>query len=128
MPRLPSWPGADVCISSSRRSAMSRISQAASRPPCPARRRWIGLMVAGLAGLLAGCSGMGGGDFGTPVQQAGPPQAPNTLGAGQIKVALILPLSAAGNLGAAALSLKNAAEMALAEINNPNIQLLIKDD
>jgi len=107
---------------------MSRISQAVIRPPSPARRRWIGILVAGLAGVLAGCTGSGMGDFGTPVQQAGPPQAPNTLGAGQIKVALILPLSAAGNAGLAAISMKNAAEMALAEINNPNMQLLIKDD
>jgi ABC-type branched-subunit amino acid transport system substrate-binding protein len=81
-----------------------------------------------LAGLLAGCSGIGMGDFGTPVQQAGPPQPADTLGAGQIKVALILPLSAAGNAGLAAQSMKNAAEMALTEINNPDIQLLIKDD
>jgi ABC-type branched-subunit amino acid transport system substrate-binding protein len=107
---------------------MSRISQAVLHPPSPARRRWIGLLVAGLAGLLAGCTSAGIGDFGAPVQQAGPPQPADTLGAGQIKVALILPLSAAGNAGAAATSMKNAAEMALAEINSPNIQLLIKDD
>ena len=50
------------------------------------------------------------------------------IGAGQIKVALILPLSAPGNAGVAALSMKNAAEMALAEFKNPNIQLLVKDD
>ena len=45
-----------------------------------------------------------------------------------MKVGLILPLSAAGNAGVAAQSMKNAAEMALAEFQNPNIQLLIKDD
>jgi ABC-type branched-subunit amino acid transport system substrate-binding protein len=49
-------------------------------------------------------------------------------GNGQVKVGLILPLSAAGNAGVAAQSMKNAAEMALAEFQNPNIQLLIKDD
>jgi len=37
-------------------------------------------------------------------------------------------LSASGNAGIAAQSMKNAAEMALAEFQNPNIQLLIKDD
>src|SRR5205823_5656090 len=47
---------------------------------------------------------------------------------GQVKVALVLPLSASGNAGLAAQSMKNAAEMALAEFQNPNIQLLIKDD
>ena len=41
---------------------------------------------------------------------------------------MILPLSAPGNAGVAAQSMKNAAEMALAEFQNPNIQLLIKDD
>jgi len=57
-----------------------------------------------------------------------PPQAPQTVGTGQTKVALILPLSAAGNAGLAAQSMKNAAEMALAEFKDPNIQLLMKDD
>jgi ABC-type branched-subunit amino acid transport system substrate-binding protein len=109
---------------------MSRISQAVLRPPSPARRRYFGFLIAGLAGLLAGCAGIGSGtgDFGAPVQQAGPPQPADTLGAGQIRVGLILPLSAAGNAGVAAASMKNAADMALAEINNPDIQLLVKDD
>jgi ABC-type branched-subunit amino acid transport system substrate-binding protein len=49
-------------------------------------------------------------------------------GTGQVKIGLILPLSASGNAGVAAQSLKNSAEMALAEFQNPNIQLLIKDD
>jgi len=49
-------------------------------------------------------------------------------GNGEVKVGLILPLSAAGNAGVAAQSMKNSAEMALAEFQNPNIQLLIKDD
>jgi len=47
--------------------------------------------------------------------------------ADSFKVGLILPLSGAGNAGVAAQSMKNAAEMALAEFQNPNIQLLIKD-
>ena len=59
---------------------------------------------------------------------AGPTQQPMVAGNGQVKVGLILPLSASGNAGVAATSMKNAAEMALAEFQNPNIQLLIKDD
>ena len=68
--------------------------------------------------------------FGTPeaTGPAGPPQEPTAVGSGQVRVALLLPLSAAGNAGVAAQSMKNAAEMALAEFQNPNIQLLIKDD
>ena len=58
----------------------------------------------------------------------GPAQQPMVAGSGQNKVGLILPLSASGNAGVAAQSMKNAAEMALAEFQNPNIQLLIKDD
>ena len=42
--------------------------------------------------------------------------------------ALILPLSAGGNAGLAGQAMRNAAEMALAEFNAPNIQLLVKDD
>lgn len=56
-----------------------------------------------------------------------PPPAPG-LGTGQVKVGLILPLSASGNAGAAGQAMRNAAEMALAEFSDPNIQLLPKDD
>jgi ABC-type branched-subunit amino acid transport system substrate-binding protein len=58
----------------------------------------------------------------------GAPQQPVSVGNGQVKVALILPLSAGGNAGVAAASMRNASEMALAEFLNPNLQLLIKDD
>jgi ABC-type branched-subunit amino acid transport system substrate-binding protein len=57
-----------------------------------------------------------------------PTQPGNNIGSGQVKVALILPMSAAGNAGVAAQSMRNAAELALAEFNNPDIQLLLKDD
>src|SRR5581483_10200873 len=50
------------------------------------------------------------------------------IGTGQVRVGLILPLSAPGNAGLAAQSMRNAAEMAIAEFKNPNIQLLVKDD
>ena len=61
--------------------------------------------------------------------QTGEPAAANAaVGEGQVRVGLILPLSAQGNAGVAAQSMKNAAEMALAEFKSPNIQLLVKDD
>ena len=50
------------------------------------------------------------------------------IGTGQVRVGLILPLSSPGNAGLAAQSMRNAAEMAIAEFKNPNIQLLVKDD
>ncbi len=46
---------------------------------------------------------------------AGPPQEPTAVGTGSIRVGLLLPLSGAGNAGVAAQSMRNAAELALAE-------------
>src|SRR5262249_41058598 len=54
--------------------------------------------------------------------------ATSTIGNGHVKVALIVPLSAGGSGGAFGRSLKNAAEMALAEFGDPDIQLLVEDD
>jgi branched-chain amino acid transport system substrate-binding protein len=64
----------------------------------------------------------------SPPGPGGPPVAETRIGTGQVKVGVILPLSAAGNAGLAGQAMRNAAEMALAEFNAPNIQLLIKDD
>ncbi|HLL26334.1 MAG TPA: penicillin-binding protein activator [Xanthobacteraceae bacterium] len=50
------------------------------------------------------------------------------MATGPARVALILPLGAGGNAGAAAQSMKNAAELALAEFSGPNVQLIVKDD
>lgn len=92
------------------------------------RRIYLGALLLGFAGLGASCAGMNTGDFGSVVQPGAAPVQPAVVGTGQIKVGLILPLSAGGNVGVAAQSMKNAAEMALAEFNNPDIQLLAKDD
>jgi ABC-type branched-subunit amino acid transport system substrate-binding protein len=76
---------------------------------------------------LAACATQLGG--GAPTPQPGEPASANaSVGEGQVRVAMILPLSAQGNAGVAAQSMKNAAEMALAEFKSPNIQLLVKDD
>jgi branched-chain amino acid transport system substrate-binding protein len=96
--------------------------------PVLSRRVCLGALLLGLAGFGAACTGTNVGDFGAPVQPSTAPQQPAVVGAGRIKVGLILPLSAGGNAGIAAQSMKNAAEMALAEFNNPDIQLLAKDD
>jgi len=83
------------------------------------------------AAVLAACTSTNLGNLGTTDAPPPPPaeaQPGAAIGTGQIRVALILPLSAPGNAGVAALSMKNAAEMALAEFKNPNIQLLVKDD
>ena len=90
------------------------------------------LMVAvGITLLLAACSGMRGGDSyegsSAPASTTATP-AGAAIGGGQVKVGLILPLTAPGNAALAAQAMKNAAEMAMSEFNNPNIQLLVKDD
>jgi ABC-type branched-subunit amino acid transport system substrate-binding protein len=80
-----------------------------------------------MATVLAACTTQLGG--GAPTLQAGEEAAASaTVGDGHVRVALVLPLSAQGNAGVAAQSMKNAAEMALAEFKSPNIQLLVKDD
>jgi ABC-type branched-subunit amino acid transport system substrate-binding protein len=101
-------------------------------PSGATRRTAVGLILG--APLLGACAGVQQslGQFSNPFSSsqpdAGPQQQPLSVGNGQVKVGLILPLSAAGNAGVAAQSMKNAAEMALAEFQNPNVQLLIKDD
>ena len=101
-----------------------------SKPPRTGRTRRsaVGLILG--APLVAGCAGSpfgGSNPFGGD-QPAGPQQQPSALGSGQVKVGLLLPLSASGNAGVAAQSMRNSAELALAEFQNPNIQLLVKDD
>jgi ABC-type branched-subunit amino acid transport system substrate-binding protein len=80
----------------------------------------------GALALLTACSSTSDVLNSHSVQVA--PQQPAAIGSGAVKVGLILPLSAGGNAGTVALSMKNAAEMALVEFNSPNVQLLVKDD
>lgn len=100
------------------------------------RRTALGLLLG--APLLSACSGIqqtltnnysvNSPGEPPPTAPAGPAQQPQAIGTGGVKVGLILPQSASGNAGLAAQSMKNAAEMAYAEFQNPNIQLLVKDD
>lgn len=116
-----------------------------TKPPPPSvlrnpasRRAALGLV---FGAPLAACSsmpssfssmnsifpGQGAGDQ-PPPGPSGPPQQPTAVGAGSVRVGLVLPLSGQGNAGLAAQSMKNAAELALEEFQNANIQLLVKDD
>ena len=94
----------------------------------PTRRRSLAGLLATAGALLTGCSENSSYLSSTPPPQS--PQAPQglTIGTGTVKAGLILPLSASGNAGVAGLAMRNAAEMALAEFNSPNIQILVKDD
>lgn len=82
----------------------------------------ICFMMAGA--LLAACS--------TTMPQGTTPDTANVetfdnIGTGSVKVALLLPMSATGNAGKTATALKQAAELALFEFNNPDILLIPKD-
>jgi ABC-type branched-subunit amino acid transport system substrate-binding protein len=94
------------------------------------RRTALGLILG--APMLGACSNVQQSlsQFSSPFssEPAGAPQQPIAVGTGQVKVGLILPLSASGNAAVAAESMKKASEMALSEFLNPNIRLLIKDD
>src|SRR5882724_5967512 len=117
-----------------RRDAMLGPLDPKSQPAKSTRRTAVGLILG--APLLGACANVQQSlsQFSNPLSSqpgpgpAGAPQQPVAVGSGQVKVGLILPLSASGNAGVAAQSMKSAAEMALSEFLNPNIQLLIKDD
>jgi hypothetical protein len=94
----------------------------------PTRRRSIAGLLATAGALVAGCS-----QNSQYLSSASPPQSPQTpqtatIGTGQVKAGLILPLSGPGNAGIAGQAMRNAAEMAISEFNGPNLQLLVKDD
>jgi branched-chain amino acid transport system substrate-binding protein len=106
---------------------MFRVMQAWTSPPARRSSPWYAVLAS--AFLLAGCSGsFSVGDLLPGSQTGAPAQPTGNIGEGKVKVGLILPLSASGNAAVAAQSMRNAAEMALAEFNNPDIQLLVKDD
>jgi ABC-type branched-subunit amino acid transport system substrate-binding protein len=109
---------------------MFGVSEAWRAPPLQAFLSRLKGLAAGAALLLTACSGgYSPSDLWSGLSSPAAPTTPaTTIGGGQVKVGLILPLSASGNAGVAAQSMRNAAEMALAEFNNPNIQLLVKDD
>src|SRR5581483_5867545 len=108
---------------------MYRVSREVLKPRTR-RSAWRVAMVAMACFALAACAGgsfQSSPDSGLTAQPTEPPPG-SAIGAGQVRVGLILPLSAQGNAGVAAQSMKNAAEMAIAEFKNPDIQLLVKDD
>ncbi len=95
--------------------------------PRPSR----GSLVLGLMLFLAGCMGLGGltPPGGIGVDDAPPGAAAgDTIGTGSVRVALLLPLSGAGQGAVVAQSLRNAAELAVAEFENPDVTVLVKDD
>ncbi len=74
-----------------------------------------------VAALVAACGAPGGGGgFG--------PGGPGVGGAtGNVKVAVLLPITSSGSTPAVAKALKQAAELALFDFDNPNVTLIPKD-
>jgi ABC-type branched-subunit amino acid transport system substrate-binding protein len=93
-----------------------------------------GVVAFGALALLAACNssrvggGFGGGFGNGPTVQATQPVTGETLGSGNVRVALLLPLSATGNAGQIATAFRNAADLALRDFKTAGIQILIKDD
>ncbi|QDI79345.1 penicillin-binding protein activator [Methylorubrum populi] len=94
--------------------------------------RWTALAGAALLAMgLSGC--IGGPDGPRPEARTVPAAEPdaaagagNVIGAGSVKLALIVPLTGPGaSVGAA---LRNAAELAYDDFQKPNLQILVKDD
>jgi hypothetical protein len=83
--------------------------------------------------VLAGCIGSGSllppGASGVNSDATDQPAAAGeTIGNGSVRVALLLPLTGPGQSAVAAQSLRNAAALAVAEFQNPDITILVKDD
>ena len=107
----------------------SKVEPSAVTPVIlPTRRRSIAGLLASAGMLMAGCSQNSQYLSSTPPPGSSEVPQGATIGTGQVKAGLILPLSAPGNAGVAGQAMRNAAEMAIAEFNSPNLQLLVKDD
>lgn len=94
----------------------------------PSRRLFSGGLAVSIGALVTGCADVNTTFPGvaTPSGPSGQP-AGNTIGNGPVRIALILPLSAP-NGAVPAQSLRNAAEMAIAEFNSQELTILVKDD
>ncbi len=103
-----------------------------TRPTTPhtgTRRGLAGIVLAAAALALSACSANIG-QSPAPEASLAPPAEMPALAAksGPVKIAMLLPLAGMGPTAAVAKSMKQAGEMALFERDNPNIQLLVRDD
>ena len=108
--------------------------------PLGVRTRWRAPVALACALALAGCgpSGLGGR---SPSAAPLPPPSnaievsplaetgdPNRIGSGPVKIALIAPLTGPNGPGLVGLSLRNAAELAVAAFDNADVTVIVKDD
>jgi ABC-type branched-subunit amino acid transport system substrate-binding protein len=81
------------------------------------------LLCVAAAAILAACSGL---NFGNLGRGAGTVNG-TLIGAGGVRVALLLPQSAPGNAGETALAFRNAAELAMRDFPSAGIQIAVYD-
>lgn len=100
------------------------------RLPLLLQRLRLPALAAGLMLALSGCiaSGLPGFDGGSASGQNAQAPSGQSFGNGKVRVGLILPLTAEGSGATVGNSLKNAAEMALAEFPGADLTVLVKDD
>jgi ABC-type branched-subunit amino acid transport system substrate-binding protein len=104
---------------------MSNSDRRAREPLKPGPSRRALLAAVSIGGMVSACAGT---SLEGLVDQGAQPQASgDVMGGGPVKVALILPLSAA-NGQVPAQSLRNAAELAMNDFGGSATQILIKDD
>lgn len=89
---------------------------------------WRAAVLGVVTAVLAACSTAMGPAPGPTAAIAPPGGAPGSSQRAPVKIALLLPLGGMGETAAIAKSMKQAAEMALFEVNDPNVQLVTKDD
>jgi ABC-type branched-subunit amino acid transport system substrate-binding protein len=87
-------------------------------------RAWRVAALGILALLFAACST----SMGPNTTASITPQAADSASRAPVKIALLLPLGGMGETAAIAKSMKQAAELALFELNDPSVQLITKDD
>ena len=105
-----------------------KIESESSKPLLAVTRR--GLLSGGLALTLAGCNSMEMPFSSAPAAappSAGPPVG-ETLGAGPVRVGMILPLTQNGAPSPVGVSMRNAAQLAIDEFGGPYIILMVQDD
>lgn len=92
------------------------------------RHLWRVVSACAVAWAVAACS-MSGGGTGTTTGAIPERPAETTADRRQaVKVALLLPLSSGAQTAAIADGMKKAAELALFELNNPSVELMVRDD
>lgn len=103
-----------------------RTSQTLSTPTTKSTSKFALL---GISLLLAGCATNLGQQYTSMIsgQQPAADSVPAANTQRPVKIALLLPLAGLGQTAAIAKSLKQAAEMALFERNDPNVELIVKD-